>query len=94
MTSYRAWREAKSDKDKYEEHRFLSVFPIDRGFLITLRNHFSDGTKPGDTFGHEESTFFASFEQANEIAHTLLTHIRSKFQHPDSSSTDNPVQKS
>jgi hypothetical protein len=88
MTSYRAWQEAHSDSDKYEEHRVISIFPIDRGFLITLRDHYSDREKPSETFGHAEVTFFASFEQANEIAHTLLTHIRSKFHHPDPSSPD------
>lgn len=91
MSSYRAWQEAQSDKDKYEEHRILSIFPIDRGFLITLRNHFSDRKIPDDTFGHEEVTFFASFEQANDIAHTLLSHIRSKFHYPDPSSPDNTI---
>jgi len=76
VSSFRAWQEP-TDDGAVEVIRILSIFPIERGFLITLRGHFTDKK---DTFGHQEITFFSSFQQANEIAHTLLTHIRGKLQ--------------
>ena len=77
MTSFRAWQEIV-DNDRFEEIRILSVFPIERGFLITVRGKFADKDDPMVTFGHQEATFFASFEQANEMAHVMLSHVWSR----------------
>ncbi len=74
MNSFRAWQEIV-DSDKFEETRIVSVFPIERGFLITMRCKFANKDDPMETFGHQEATFFANFEQANEIAHVMLSHV-------------------
>ena len=76
MNSFRAWQEVTdNDHDPYDEVRVLTVFPIERGFLITARTKFVNKDDPMVTFGHQEVTFFASFEQANEIAHVMLSHV-------------------
>ena len=77
MTSYRAWME--TTEGPYDETRVISVFPIGRGFLITTRNFFREKNKP-ESFGHNETTFFASFEDAEEIAEFILAHVRAKKQ--------------
>jgi hypothetical protein len=78
MVSFQAWQESKNNRDRFTESRVLSIFPIERGFLITLRSHFADKKSPGDTFSHDEVTFFATLEQGNQIAHVLLSHVNGR----------------
>ena len=80
---FRSWQEHVIGDDRFEEDRAFSVFPVERGFLVTIRSKFKDRQDPMDTFGHQEITFFVNFEQANDIAHVLLAHVWGQRLRPD-----------
>lgn len=92
MSSYRSWQEQGAADDKFHETHILTVFPLDKGFLVTMRSHMAERQPPFNSFGHYEVTFFASLAQGKDIAEALLAHIGSKqLDQSDPSGPDDPL---
>lgn len=69
MTTHRTWQEVQEPSAKIEDIKVIGTHPYNRGVIFTMSRRI-----PG--YFNQEVTFVASLEQAEDIAHSLLDHIR------------------
>lgn len=82
------WQEER-DEHHNADIRILSAHLFRHGVLLTLRWRIPG--RPTDLI-NQEITFMASFEQAEDIANTILSHVRKHIDPPsDSPSQNDPI---